>query len=235
MIRVDGRSFDMGAERSDGPDVRENEGYRHRVVLRPYYLSETELPWKVVVAYWRRFPDRRPPQSEVQPDDDLNLPAHSLTFREWTQVLNWLSQESGRAEYYDADGQGPSESDRRRFGPGLRLPTEAELERVLREDPDPSDRLPDLVGVDEAATGHGGFQGLRGNVWELTGDWLGPYDPDNRKVVNDPCGPPTGKEKVIRGGSKNSASRLARASARYGLKPSVRAPDVGVRVATYGP
>ncbi len=230
MIKVDGGPFEMGADPSDGPDVRNDETPRHRVVLRPYYLSETELPWRVVDAYWRRFRDERP---DMKMDEDMDLPATSLLFKEWTRILNWMSREDRREEYYDAQARPPHAGDARRFGRGLRLPTEAELEFVLRQDPDPSSYLPDLMRVEKAAANRSGFKGLRGNVWEWTGDWFGPY-PHSDHSVNDPFGLPDGNRKVIRGGCNNAGPRLARATARAGQDPEERADNVGVRIATYG-
>jgi formylglycine-generating enzyme required for sulfatase activity len=231
MIKVDGGLFEMGADLNDGPDIRNDETPSHRVVLRPYYLSETELPWRVVEAYWRRFPGDRP--ALVQVPEDMDLPATSLMFKEWTRILNWMSREGGREEYYDAEARPPHDKDARRFGRCLRLPTEAELEFVLRQDPDPSNYLPDLMRVDQAAANRSGFKGLRGNVWEWTGDWFGPY-PRSDHSVNDPFGLPDGNRKVIRGGCNNAGPRLARATARAGQDPEERAYNVGVRIATYG-
>jgi formylglycine-generating enzyme required for sulfatase activity len=53
------------------------------------------------------------------------------------------------------------------------------------------------VGSFPAGASVFGVLDLAGNVWEWTADWYGPYSAD---PVTDPHGPPTGTERVARGG-----------------------------------
>jgi formylglycine-generating enzyme required for sulfatase activity len=58
-----------------------------------------------------------------------------------------------------------------------------------------------------------GLYGMAGNVWEWCADW---FDAESYRgsPVNDPKGPATSEERVLRGGCWNSSSKLLRVSAR---------------------
>lgn len=116
---------------------------------------------------------------------------------------------------------------------GGRLPTEAEWERAAQAENlggahfgKPYDQgAPRNVGEFHAST-HGLFD-MMGNVYEWTGDWYGPYAVDG--VQENPRGPETGNEKVVRGGSWNTPNHYLRPSDRVGKSPDFRYSDVGFR------
>ncbi len=70
---------------------------------------------------------------------------------------------------------------------------------------------------------------MMGNVYEWTRDWYGPYSLEG--IVLDPSGPPTGKEKVVRGGAWNSPSHYLRVADRVARNPEYKYSDVGIRCA----
>ncbi len=75
-----------------------------------------------------------------------------------------------------------------------------------------------------------GVQDLIGNVWEWVADYFGPYDAETR---DDPRGPTTGRERVIRGGAWNGAyADWMRPTFRYHDPPETKSYGIGFRCAS---
>ena len=75
-----------------------------------------------------------------------------------------------------------------------------------------------------------GVEDVVGNVWEWVADWYGNYE---NRAVKMPIGPPTGVERVIRGGGWNGANPAwVRPSFRYKDRPSKRSHGIGFRCAS---
>jgi formylglycine-generating enzyme required for sulfatase activity len=124
---------------------------------------------------------------------------------------------------------------------GGRLPTEAEWEYAARGG-NPSARYGDLDQIAWYKTNSGnetheigkklanpfGLFDTLGNVWEWVNDW---FDKDYFKASppQDPSGPTSGVNRILRGGSRIENPNLLRASDRYYSQPGVRSDFFGFR------
>jgi formylglycine-generating enzyme required for sulfatase activity len=77
-----------------------------------------------------------------------------------------------------------------------------------------------------------GVLGMGGNVSEWVADWLGDYD---AAAVANPIGPPSGEQKIVRGGSWFSHPTYCRGTLRASIAPETRFDYVGFRCATTNP
>ena len=124
---------------------------------------------------------------------------------------------------------------------GGRLPTEAEWEYGARagtsgarygdlerigwyEGNSPGETKP----VRRLQSNPWGLYDMLGNVWEWTRDWYEGYD---SAEANDPAGPATGEERVLRGGAWLIHSPDVRVSYRGRNRPSYRSNFFGFRCA----
>jgi formylglycine-generating enzyme required for sulfatase activity len=206
----------MGCSPGDS-DCADPEKPAHQVTLgKAYWLGQTD----VTVGAYKRFVEatktKLPP---VAPKLDRGwkkdgFPIVDVIWDEANQYCAWA---------------------------GGRLPTEAEWEYAARGG-SPQARYGDLTAIawskDNAenrthevaaklANGYGLYDML-GNVWEWVNDW---YDPNYYQTgaTQDPSGPPTGQERVLRGGSWIVDPKLLRVSDRYSYKPDARSDYFGFR------
>jgi len=208
FVRIDPGSFKMGAVGIYGPV--------HDVTLtRGFYLQTAE----VTQAQWQAVMGTNP--SEFKGPD---RPVEQVS---WSDVQEFLRRLNAR------------EKDTR-----YRLPTEAEREYACRaggQDPDEAPNLDDFAwwGPNSADATHPvglkkpnawGLYDMRGNVWDWVQDWYArPYSAEPQV---DPTGPPSGENRVVRGGSwvQTDAAAL-RCACRRSYAPDYASNDTGFRCA----
>jgi formylglycine-generating enzyme required for sulfatase activity len=203
-VRICGGTFTMGSAANDAFDDEKPE---HLVQLSEFWLGKTE----VTNEQYRRF---RPDQK-----GEANLPVTGVI---WTDA-------QATCEHF-----------------GGRLPTEAEWEYAARAGGQTawsfgddekllgdyvwyaknSGDMPHPVGTKKANAW--GLHDMYGNAWEWVADWYGPYP---STAQTEPSGPPTGKFRVLRGGSFDVSSWYLRSAGRFRVGPELRDRFVGFRCA----
>ena len=169
-------------------------------------------------------------------------PATRVSWFDATDYCDRLSRAEGLEPAYQRDDV-TAYVDRK--ANGYRLATEAEWEYACRAGTTTlfwnSPRRDALTGVARIKTNCDGrcpevatrppnplgLYDMHGCVWEWVGDWHGPYDP---RALIDPVGPPTGRQRVVRGGSYRSDALLCRSACRLAWRPTGSASDIGFRV-----
>ena len=220
---IPGGTFTMGCSPGDS-ECDEAERPPHEVTIsNGFWIGQTE----VTVGAFKRFVAATERMMPPAPDfnknwADNNMPMVYVHWRDAQAYCKWA---------------------------GGRLPTEAEWEYAARGGSKAA-RYGNLEDIawDAGNSGHGvhdvgkkrpngfGLYDMLGNVLEWVNDW---YDLWYYKhsTPQDPLGPPTGKERVQRGGSFLSDPPQVRVSARLKYDPNYRNSSFGFRCAgiSFGP
>ena len=227
LVTIPAGTFWMGAQKTDkngrnfDPEAFDREAPVHQVTLKAFRIAR----FPVTVGEFAHFVDSGAYQAE-KPDNWADQQKNPL----WPVVgVSWFE-----ASAYCAWA-------------GLRLPTEAEWERVARGPT--SARYPwgDQPPLDESLANYNskirhptpqgqypkgrsveGIDDLLGNVWEWCSDWYGGYSGDHQE---NPAGGKTGEYRVLRGGAWIGSPQDVRVSDRDGYEPTNRDDLIGFRCA----
>ncbi len=185
-----------------------------------------------------------------------NLPLTQISWYDCIAICNWLSLMDGFEPVYTIDGENVTVNWE---ATGYRLPTEAEWEyaareggkkvrfgngqNILRSDeanfdarstiPQPYSEVGQYRGhtvpVDSFAPNALGLYNMSGNVWEWCQDF---FDSEyyRHSPSNNPRGPATGSDRVVRGGSWGYNPDGCRSAFRIYTLPDYRLINVGFRV-----
>jgi sulfatase modifying factor 1 len=207
-VRIPPGTFQMGCSPGD-KGCENNEKPSHQVsITKAFWIGQTE----VTVGAYKRFEEATGRQMPRAPDfnnawTNDNLPIVNVTWDEASAYCIWA---------------------------GGRLPTEAEWEYAARGGSTDA-RYGNLEGIAwydgnsgqrrhevarKRANGFGVYD-LLGNVWEWVNDW---YDEQyyHHGPSQDPSGPSSGRDRVLRGGSWVSNPRNVRVSVRGWSDPAGR-------------
>ncbi len=256
MIAIPGGSFFMGSD--DGLPI---EKPAHQVVVSPYCIDEFEVTvdkYKAcsdggrckragVTNQWDDLndKDRKAFDALCNARDPVDRARHPINCVDW-DMADKFCREQGRRLPTEAEwefaARGP---DGRKYPWGDDDPSADRLNACGRECVlwgakngveekamyDADDGFPNTAPVGSFPKGASryGVQDVVGNVWEWVADWYAAYGADEQK---GPSGPPTGTEKVIRGGAWNgSYASWVRPTFRYKDSPTKRSYGIGFRCA----
>lgn len=247
MVRVEGGEFVMGCALQQSGKCNPNEIPARRVRVEDFFMS----PHEVSVEWFALFIEstgyrtdaermggsriwtlgvehnqsninwRYDNQGQMRTKNQLNHPVIHVSWNDAKAFCEWLSAVSGKH---------------------IRLPFEAEWEFASggglqsRGHIYSGSNSSDLVGwyrsnsggnthrVGEKAANQLGLFDMTGNVFEWVMDW---YAEDSRGEVG---GPPTGNQRVIRGGSWNSSKESLPIFRRFSAQPEYRDSEIGFRI-----
>ncbi|MBL9084826.1 MAG: SUMF1/EgtB/PvdO family nonheme iron enzyme [Planctomycetales bacterium] len=253
LLRLEVGSFRMGIDTEDvaaiGTSPRDRDTARALAWEMPRRAITLTKPifigkYEVTVGQFRKFVEDRQyvtdaeqsPKGGVGWNPSANGPQHAVEFS-WKNP-GWPQSDDHpvvNVSWNDAVAFCRWKSEREKAV--YRLPTEAEWEyacgdslaTALNSGDGNQDGFDFTAPVGKFAANPHGLLDMQGNVWEWCQDWFAPaYDPAE---VTDPQGPPSGEQKVARGGSWNSTQFTCRPTCRTGHSgPSTYSYGTGFRV-----
>ena len=215
FIPVSGGCFQMGDTFGDVSD--RDKSPIHEACVSDFSIGKYE----VTQGQWRRIMGSNPAHFNGCGDD---CPVEKVSWNDAQEFIGKLNRQGGN--HY-------------------RLPTEAEWEYACRSGGKKEKYCggdnSDAVGWYEGTSGSKthrigtkqpnglGIYDMSGNVWEWVQDWYKPYQSGKQQ---DPTGPPSGDNRVLRGGSWDSSAWIVRAALRFNYRPDYRYNNSGFRLAS---
>ncbi|MEM9160560.1 MAG: formylglycine-generating enzyme family protein [Verrucomicrobiota bacterium] len=215
-------------------EMGEKGGVRDVSLTQGFWLSATQC----TQTQWRELVPENPNPSLFRSDDEEERkrdfdrrPVDQVSWDDCVAACDALNQKR------DFDGL------------LARLPTEAEWEYACRAGTDTDfndgsglndEKTLDELGWYDRNSGHRthpvmekrpngwGLSDMHGNIWEWCSDWYGPLNTD---TVEDPSGPESGGNRVLRGGGFWYFALGCRSASRNGDEPDFRDGSIGFRLA----
>ncbi|HYA85943.1 MAG TPA: SUMF1/EgtB/PvdO family nonheme iron enzyme [Nitrospirota bacterium] len=217
FVFVQGGCYQMGDTSGDG-DAYKRTG--HEVCVNDFYIGKFD----VTQAQWRAIMGNNPSYFSNCGD---NCPVENISWNDAQDYIRILNQRTGK---------------------NYRLPTEAEWEYAARSG-GKSEMYAGTSSESELGeyawykTNSGdqthpvgqkrsnglGIYDMSGNVWQWVNDWYdnGYYGNSSR---DNPEGPGTGSNRVLRGGCWSNAPKIVRAVHRFSHTPDFRNNAIGFRL-----
>lgn len=234
FVRIPAGNFPMGADDGDR-EAGASEKPRHQIAItRPFYMARfevTQAQWEAVMGSNPYTLSRSNPYYNLPGmAARITKPTHPATvsWNDAQEFIRRLNQKESGARY--------------------RLPTEAEWEYAARAGTTTAYSFGDDATELGRYAWHGesfatggthpvgqklanpwGLHDVHGNVWEWVQDW---YDPRYyaNSPANDPQGPASGSQRVVRGGSWHSTGDGWRSAFRRAYEPDYRGISIGLRL-----
>lgn len=253
MILVKGGVFEMGDVMNDKEQPRDE--MVHSVAVSDFYLSPYELTFAEYDDFCNATGRKKTDDATWGRD---NRPVINITWNDAIDYCNWRSLKEGFRAVYEVN-HATQQIRVNWTANGYRLPTEAEWEYAARQGGQKvrfgnGQNTANPVAINFKATEGGahyafsgedrqktlpvgtldapnllGLHDMSGNVWEWCWDWYGDYI--TLGTPNNPKGPASGVDRVIRGGAWSVFSARVRTAYRSGKGIGYRSNDLGFRLA----
>jgi len=220
----------------------ESEKPKHQIFLDSYWIDQTEITNQMYTDFLNSISFKGGTNSNWFDENSTYTKIHAKSGL-WEPVDGYKNHPMIEVTWYGAQ----SYCD----WAGRRLPTEAEWEKAGRGSGGNTypwgDKIGCLysnywsddgrcigdtteVGAYEFGKSSFGVYDMAGNGWEWVEDWFS-IDYYSISPQNNPFGPLTGSEKVLRGGSFNALDYQLRVTSRYNMNPESTKFDIGFRCA----
>ena len=218
MIYVRGGTFKMGATDEQGTDAYVREKPVHTVTLNDFKISNIEVTQEL----WQNVMGSNPSTFT----GNLQYPVDNVSWEDCQLFISKLNEKTGKhyrlpteAEWeYAARGGARSQ--------GYKYAGSNTIGNVAWYSGNASSKT-HVVGSTSMANELGIYD-MSGNVMEWCQDWYGAYS-EGAQV--NPHGPASGSQRIMRGGSWNSAARSCRVSYRIYYAPTATGNQYGLRLA----
>lgn len=235
FVFIKGGTFLMGSP--DNEVDRRDDETQHQVKVNDFCMSKhtvTVADFEIFIAEYKSQREK----TNINLQKDKQHPVTNVSWNDAVEYCKWMSKKLNAV---------------------FRLPTEAEWEYACRAGGTKPFNTGDNLTTDQAnyngnypyanypkgkflgnTTPVGsylpnawGLYDMHGNVFEWCQDWYGEKYYDECKsqgVVDNPKGPDTGSDRVLRGGSWNRHGRRCRCADRFLVNPAIRRNDIGFRL-----
>jgi formylglycine-generating enzyme required for sulfatase activity len=226
FVLIQAGTFTMGEPRSEFFSLKEPNDAHQVTISKPFYMQTTT----VTQGQWQKVMGTNPSDFKNCGDD---CPVERVTWNDVQNFIKKLNLQEGTDRY--------------------RLPTEAEWEYAARAGTTTPFYTGKCLSTDQAnyngnyppsgcpkgeyrkkpvrvgsfAPNAWGLYDMLGNVWQWCQDWYGKYPAG---PVTDPVGPPSGSNRICRGGSWYDDANDFRSAVRGSYLPHEKDVILGFRL-----
>ena len=217
MVYVKGGCYQMG-DIFDDPEGGAEEKPVHEVCVDDFYLGRYE----VTQGQWENIMGSNPSIDRSCGD---NCPVDNVSWSDAQAFISRLNNRSG-GSIYRLPSEAEWEYAARSRGRSEKYSGGNDVDSVAWYNENSNNKL-HPVGT-KAPNGLGIYD-MSGSVWEWINDWYG-SDYYENSPRNNPTGPGSGIEHVIRGGCRTGEAYNMRTARRNGYTPDTRRPSLGFRL-----